>query len=231
MTLAIPQPVRKPSAPPPAPPGMHDLMRDALAGYLEIVPLTVEQYHTMIDAGWEDSTIELLNGLLVRKIRGTRENPMGHGHRHAFSIKAVEKLEAQVQRHGGHIRTQMPIVAWNDSEPEPDGAIVRGTFEDYALATPTCGEVSCVIEVADASLRTDRRRKLQTYARSDIPQYVLINLVDDDVELFEDPDPTTGVYRRSVIALARETIQLLLPDGGKLDVVVRDLIPPRSPSP
>jgi hypothetical protein len=37
------------------------------------MPITVEQYHRMIDSGIlpEDSSVELLHGLLVRKDRGS----------------------------------------------------------------------------------------------------------------------------------------------------------------
>src|SRR5690606_33590578 len=52
-------------------PGSRNVFTEA-AGPLRLVPLTVEQYHRMIDAGIldEDSGIELLDGMLVPNDRG-----------------------------------------------------------------------------------------------------------------------------------------------------------------
>ena len=227
MTLAAPPPNR--SAAPLVPPSrhaMHNLFRDALAGRIEIVPLDVHKYHAIIDAGWEDKTVELLDGVMVRKIRGTKEDPLSIGDRHTFAVDAVQDLNAQVKQRGGYVRSQQPVVVWDASEPEPDNSIARGTFRSYVGRKPAAADVSCVVEVADASLRFDRTRKLETYARSAIPQYVLVNLVDDKVEVREEPDPATGSYRRLLVASPGDVIGLLMPDGRRLDVEVNDLLPP-----
>ena len=233
MTLAIPQPVRPrkvfaPALPPP-PPGMHALMRDALRGELEIVPLNVAQYHALGEAGFEDGSVELLNGLLVRKMRGSAENPMGHNLPHQIALLLIEQLDGRLKGRGAHRRSQMPLVVWDKSEPEPDGAIVRGSVFDDMEATPTTADVSCIIEASDTSLRYDRTHKVELYARREVPQYVILNLVDDVIEVREDPDADAGVYRRLAVAWRGDTIQLLMPDGTKLDVAASDLIPPRRP--
>ena len=143
MTLATPQPTTKKIVKPiRSARAYHGLIRDAAAGLVEIVPLTIEQYDALTDAGWEDKTVELLDGLLVRKIRGTKEDPMSIGDRHAFAVMAVGKLDRHVESHGGHVRTQNPLVVWDESKPEPDAAIVRGTMYDYIAVTPTSAETS-----------------------------------------------------------------------------------------
>ena len=49
----------------------ESILQDALDGRLDLIGLTVDQYHEFIDNGTipEDPTTELLDGLLVRKDR------------------------------------------------------------------------------------------------------------------------------------------------------------------
>jgi len=80
-----------------------------------------------------------------------------------------------------------------------------------------------VIEVADASLTQDRITKAAIYAAAGIPEYWLVNLRDDCVEVFRAPDPGTPSYRESTIAHRGERIALAsLPDAS---VAVDDLLP------
>ena len=51
-----------------------------------------------------------------------------------------------------------------------------------------------LVEVSDTTLSKDRGEKLVNYARSDIPVYWIVNLVDRQVEVDSGPRPT--VMRR-----------------------------------
>ena len=51
-----------------------------------------------------------------------------------------------------------------DSEPEPDVAVVAGTPREYLSAHPPTAAL--VVEVADSSLGLDRRLKSALYARA-----------------------------------------------------------------
>ena len=93
------------------------------------VGLTVEQYHRMIETGILRSgdPIELLEGQLVPKDRSAvGEDPMTVGNRHALAIGILTELNAQLANRGSYLRIQLPITVLPDSEPEPDGCIVRG---------------------------------------------------------------------------------------------------------
>ncbi|MGI9046313.1 MAG: hypothetical protein ACR2FI_05905 [Burkholderiales bacterium] len=52
--------------------GARNVVSEAAEGRLQLMPLSVEQYHRMIDEGIlaEDMRVELLDGMLVPKDRG-----------------------------------------------------------------------------------------------------------------------------------------------------------------
>ena len=54
------------------------------------------------------------------------------------------------------VQCQLPLAIADDSEPEPDVAVVEGEIADYRDAHPSAALL--VVEVADDSLRRDRSR-------------------------------------------------------------------------
>src|SRR5437764_815669 len=166
------------------------LMRDLIRTPESLVGLTVEQYHRMIDRGIleEGAPIELLDGILVRKDRAKAgEDPRTVGNEHLWAVENLRRVMRDVESHGFFVLSQQPITLPPDGEPEPDGAIVRGTIDDYRRRKPVAADVSCVIEVADSSLDRDRGTKQRIYADAGIGQYIIINLFEKTVEVYERP--------------------------------------------
>jgi Uma2 family endonuclease len=204
---------------------MAVLERSTPAQEAGLVLLTVEQYHRMAAAGIleEGAPIELLDGLLVRKIRGegTTVNP-----RHAFVVNLLSKdLMQALEDRKCHYRAPGPVTLPPHDEPEPDGAIARGTIEDYPDHHPGADDVSCVIEVADSSLQRDRTTKQRIYSSSGIPQYLILNLVDRQAEVHEDPDPQAERYRMRRVLAPDDEIPFLLPDGQRLPLPAGRFLP------
>lgn len=123
------------------------------------------------------------------------------------------------------MQNQGPIRLPPFNEPEPDGAILRGTPRDYADRLPGPDDTLVVFEVADASLVYDRRRKLSVYARAGIPQYVIVNLQDDVLELHERPVAAEGTYESTTIVRRGETLRLALGGSAVLEVDAARLLP------
>jgi hypothetical protein len=112
---------------------VRDLLNNG--GHLE--PLTVEQYHRIIASGIlpEGASLELLDGLLVRKDRAAAgEGTVGS--RHAWAVHNLGRVLAGLESHGCHLRTQQPITILPVNEPEPDCAIVIGGIDDYQMPIP-----------------------------------------------------------------------------------------------
>jgi Uma2 family endonuclease len=75
----------------------------------------------------------------------------------------------------------------DESEPEPDLAVVPGRPADYRHAHPE--RPALAVEIADSSLRFDRQHKGSVYARAGIEDYWIVNLVDRVLEVYRDPSP------------------------------------------
>jgi Uma2 family endonuclease len=150
---------------------------------------TVEEYHKMIDAGIfdGDERVELLDGVVFVV---TRQGPS-----HAF---VIERLNAAlVQQLAGRfaIRPQLPLTLLPESEPIPDLAVVNvgaATREHH----PSTALLA--IEVSDTTLRKDRTLKAAIYAEAGIPEYWIINVKNESIEVYRDPDPAASRYRTMV---------------------------------
>jgi Uma2 family endonuclease len=104
---------------------------------------------------------------------------------HAVATRAVEEGLRTAFPVGYDIQVQMPLALGQASEPEPDVAVVPGSFRDYPDAHPD--HAVLIVEVADTSLEFDRTQKAELYARSRIPEYWIVNLVDRRLEVFRGP--------------------------------------------
>jgi Uma2 family endonuclease len=99
----------------------------------------------------------------------------------------------------------MPLALGPPSEPEPDIAVVAGEPDDYLDHHPSTAVL--VVEVADSSQFHDRKRKAAVYARAELPNYWIVNLRFDRIEVLRDP--ADGLYRARRIYRRGETISPL----------------------
>lgn len=207
-------------------PGAPNVIGESVGGRLELLPLSVEQYDRMIEEGIlpEDTSVELLDGMLVRKDRGDAGgDPMTVGDAHAYVVTQLAYLGLRLDSQVAHLRTQQPVVIPGAGEPEPDAAIVLRPVT--AAAKPHAEHVSCVIEVAGTSLNRDRTTKLRHYARGGIAQYVVLVLADRTAEEYLEPDRNAGTYRRRTVHPSEAALALRLANEDTLSVALADLFP------
>lgn len=184
-------------------------------------PLTVDQYHAMINAGilTDADPVELLEGWLTRKMP---KNP-----RHSLAIRQVRKSLEKVLGDEWFIEPQDAITL-NDSEPEPDVIVARGDETTFTQRHPGPQDLVLVVEVADATLRRDRGIKKRMYARAGISLYWVINLVDNVVEVYSIPSTSVQQpdYRQHQVYSVKDLLPIVIQGKvmGQLRVV--DLIPP-----
>lgn len=142
------------------------------------------EYERLIDLGvfQTGEPIELIGGQLIVA------EPQGAAHYTAL-IKTAKALEAGFGA-GWYVRTQGPIGLDDDSEPEPDVAVVSGSPDDYARAHPS--RPALIVEVAESSLGGDRQHKGSLYARAGLSDYWVLNLLDRVLEVYREPGADSG---------------------------------------
>ena len=162
--------------------------------------------------------IELIGGELMVA------EPQGAEHYTAIQ-KTARALEAAFGP-GWAVRTQGPIGLDDDSEPEPDVAVVPGGLEDYRSAHPSHPVLT--VEVSKSSLSSDQERKGSVYARAGLADYWILNLEDRVLEVYREPaaDPSAlfgwRYARREVFDASSRVSPLAAPGAG---VRVSDLLP------
>ena len=155
------------------------------------------EYDRLVELGaFSGEPLELIDGhLMVAEPQGAY---------HATSIGVVDDALRAALPPGWLVRAQLPIALDEDSEPEPDVAVVPGRRADYRHAHPS--RPVLVVEVAETSLEFDRSEKASLYARGGVPDYWIVNLVDRVVEVHRDAGVDLaaphGWSYRSVAALA-----------------------------
>jgi|SRR5947209_10167585 len=152
----------------------------SFAMYTAFRRFTVDEYHKMIEAGIlnDEDKVELLEGYVVEKM--PRNAP------HDVAMQRLDKRFHRLVPAGWEVRVQSAIHL-TDSEPEPDIALARGDDFTFATRHPEAAELGATIEVADSSLARDRQDKGRIYASVRIPVYWVVNLIDQQIEVYSNP--------------------------------------------
>lgn len=189
-------------------------------GTVQLRRWTRDEYQQLADSGVlrPDERVELIAGEIIAV-------PPQHS-RHATGVRLAEDALRALFGVGFDVRAQLPLALGQDSQPEPDVAVVVGTPRDFSEAHPTSALL--VVEVADTTLTFDRETKSSLYAAAGIPEYWIVNLVHRQIEIHRDPSampetPFGRGYRTRTIGLPGETINAPLPAGSPL--AVDDLLP------
>jgi Uma2 family endonuclease len=172
--------------------------------------IRVEEYHRMIETGilGEDEHVQLVDGLIVAL------SPQGRPH--AFVIQELNRLLVRALSDEYKVLTQLPLTLGEDSEPEPDLAVVRAC--DAASRTEHPTTALLVIEVAGESLRFDRRSKAAVYARAGVAEYWIVNLAGFTVEVRHAPDLASAEYRETLVFRRGEILTAMVVSGIRVDV-------------
>lgn len=159
----------------------------------QIRPLTIDEYHRMIEAGiiHEGERVELLAGQIF--------NMAAKGTRHTVATRNLFKQLLNLIGDRADVQSQDPITLPNNTEPEPDLVIARLREDNYINSHPTPAEIILVIEVADSTLNLDRNTKAPLYAAAGISEYWIVNLVDNRLEIYRQPQGS--IYTNNQIIL------------------------------
>jgi Uma2 family endonuclease len=149
-----------------------------------IRPIRRVEYERMVELGmFHDERVELLRGYIVHTSpQKSRHGGAVQSLNHLFVLALVPTGRAAV-------RVQSPLAVGDDSEPEPDIALVPPA--EYRDRHPDSAFL--VVEVAETSLREDRA-KAEIYAAGGIPEYWIADTTHGLVEVYTEI--VDGIYTR-----------------------------------
>ncbi|MBD2082532.1 Uma2 family endonuclease [Leptolyngbya sp. FACHB-17] len=165
---------------------------------------TIDRYHQAVEAGvFEGAPVELLNGELVEM------SPEGTPH-----AGLTDRSSRYLQRLLGEraiVRVGHPITLPNNSEPEPDLAIVE-PLEDIYIDDhhPYPENIFWIIEYSNSSLQKDLETKSKVYAAVGICEYWVINLKIRELNVFQNP--IDGKYEKQLVLTEGVICPLAFPD-------------------
>ncbi|MEZ2317838.1 MAG: Uma2 family endonuclease [Microcoleus sp.] len=164
---------------------------------------SIAEYHRLGELGFfdPDDRVELIRGEIIKMAaKGTLHsvcNSLVFGE--LYSLVGKRAI----------VRGQEPIILMDDSEPEPDVVIARNRCDNYLSSHPEPADILLVIEVSNSTLKYDQITKLSLYAEAGITNYWIFNLVDNQLEMHNEPyQKRQGdfSYRSQNIVLQNETV-------------------------
>lgn len=187
-------------------------------------PMRRSWTYTEFENAWKqgifcpEERLELIEGEIVEKM------PQDSGH--AAGIGACEEAIKRAFPSGCWVRIQMPLLISEGNAPEPDLAVVRGSWRDYRSGHPTTALL--VIEVAETSLAYDRTTKAGLYARAGVTEYWILNLTHRLLEVYRQPAPasdqTPAPTYQSVVSYSPDQAVTPLAAPGQV-LAIADLLP------
>lgn len=148
-----------------------------------IAHFSIDHYEHMVEAGAFAGPFQKRLELLRGEIR--MMSPIGVQH-----AQAVIRLTDWSYQHVDLSKIMVGVptalrIPNNNSEPEPD--LVWVVRKEYSEHHPEPEDALLVVEVADSSLETDRTEKLSIYAEAGISDYWIVNLTDNQIEVYRQP--------------------------------------------
>lgn len=168
---------------------------------------TVEAYQKMSEVGILSPELrtELIAGEIIEMA------PMGTKHNYVLRELYYLLIE-QLPKSNAIVQSQAPVVLGDNYEPEPDITILKPYNYKYRL--PQAEDIFICIEISDSTLHYDRQSKLPIYAAFNIPEVWLLNLVDNQAELYSQPQ--AGQYQKKDIQINK--LQSIILPSLTLDI-------------
>jgi Uma2 family endonuclease len=150
-----------------------------------------------------DARVELLDGEIIDM------SPIGPFH--GGVVGRLTRLFTLQAKNRWLVWPQNPLRLADDSEPEPDVMLLKLSPDDYTNHHPRPEDVFLLVEVADASLTTDVEKKLPTYGRAGVSEVWIVNLNDETVEIYREPE-LNGYVSKTVLRAGEQARPTAFPD-------------------
>lgn len=145
-----------------------------------IAKWTLDEYHQMIEAGiLDDRRVELLRGEIVEMPPEREPHAFKSGEAFKYLLRILDGL--------ADVRSAKPITLPNQSEPEPDLAIVQLLGREYLAHHPYPENIFWLIEYSNSSLSKDLEIKRRLYAEIGVLEYWVVNLKKSQLTVCRNP--------------------------------------------
>jgi Uma2 family endonuclease len=153
----------------------------------------VNEYYRMGETGVlpPNARVELLDGEIIDI------SPIGPFH--GSVTKYLNRLFSNAAKDRWVTVVAGPVHLDDYSEPQPDVMLVKTTKDLYRKGHPQASDVYLLIEVADTSLMRDVNEKLPAYGRSGIAEVWIVNLNEETIEVYRQPN-FTGYGNKTVLS-------------------------------
>jgi Uma2 family endonuclease len=144
---------------------------------------TRKEYSHMAEVGilGPRDRVELIRGEIIEM------SPIGR--RHAAFVDNLTRLLVLRLGDSAIVRVQGAVALADDTEPQPDLAVLRRGAVPYKLRDAWAEDALLVIEVAESSLAYDRSTKMRLYAEAGIPEYWVVDCAAETVEVHRESGP------------------------------------------
>jgi Uma2 family endonuclease len=180
---------------------------------------TREEFLQMIELGWfRDKRVELIGGVVIEMAAQFDLHLAG-------IIKGLDALRLAFGS-GYTVRPQGSLDLSPHGIPDPDLAVTPGSLAGVGRTIATSALL--VVEVSDSSLAHYRYDKSSLYAAGGIADYWIVNLVQQQLEMYRDPvadttQPFGFRYNSRTILDPPDTVSPLVAPQAR--ITVADLLP------
>jgi Uma2 family endonuclease len=143
---------------------------------------TVHDYERMEDAGIlrAEDRVELIYGEIVKM------SPIGEPHNAA--IDRANRTFVLALREMAIVRVQGSVRLDLHSAPHPDVVILKPRDDFYVKGGAKASDVLLIVEMADTSLKYDRKVKTRLNAEMGIPEYWVADLNGECIWVYSSPE-------------------------------------------
>jgi Uma2 family endonuclease len=189
----------------------------------EFVPRTKrwnrkEYYQLAADGMFESQRVELIGGVIYEVSPQSTE--------HFYCFEVTRRILEKVFGDQYWVRSQGPLVASDDSEPEPDLCVVRGQVK-LLPDHPTSSVLT--VEISKSTLAFDRLTKACLYAAMEILDYWVLDLDNRQLWVHRQPvaDETMPFgHRYSQIESISADGHVSPLEKPEAKIAVTDMLPP-----
>jgi Uma2 family endonuclease len=158
---------------------------------------TVDELMQLVGAGVlrEDDRVELIHGVLIEM------PPIGDDH--IFVTNVLARALTLGLGDAALVSVQNPVRLGERLMPQPDIAVLSPELGRQRRG-PLAEDALLIIEVSDTTLVYDRTVKLPLYAEAGIPEVWIVNLPEQQIEVYREAGP--GGYKSMRRILRGETV-------------------------